>query len=77
VDDRRIPASGDPFHAAGQAKDAEASEPLHCCCWRGFVYVGHLVVAEDGEEVEVFEAVPCKRCKATLREGEENRTCQS
>jgi hypothetical protein len=26
------------------------------------VFMGHLVVGEDGEEVEVFEAVPCYRC---------------
>jgi hypothetical protein len=31
-------------------------------CNDGVVYVGHLVVADDGEEVEVFEAVPCRRC---------------
>ena len=31
-------------------------------CYEGFVYIGHLVVAEDGEEVEVFDAVPCRRC---------------
>jgi hypothetical protein len=32
-------------------------------CYEGVVYIGHLV--EDpgaGEEVEVFEAVPCRRC---------------
>ena len=32
-------------------------------CHEGVVYVGHLV--EDpgnGEEVEVIEAVPCRRC---------------
>jgi len=27
----------------------------------GVVYIGHLVEA-DGEEVEVAEAVPCRRC---------------
>jgi hypothetical protein len=34
-----------------------------CACLDGVVYVGHLV--EDpgtGEEVEVIEAVPCRRC---------------
>jgi hypothetical protein len=31
-------------------------------CIEGVVYVGHLVVAEDGEEVEVVETVPCRRC---------------
>ena len=30
-------------------------------CIEGVVYVGHLV-EEDGEEVEVIEAVRCRRC---------------
>ena len=30
-------------------------------CYEGVVYIGRLV-EEDGEEVEVFEAVPCRRC---------------
>jgi hypothetical protein len=30
-------------------------------CYQGVVYVGHLV-EEAGEEVEVIEAVPCRRC---------------
>jgi len=32
-------------------------------CYEGLVYIGHFV--EDpgtGEEVEAFEAVPCRRC---------------
>ena len=32
-------------------------------CYQGVVYIGHVV--EDpgtGEEVEVLEAVPCRRC---------------
>jgi hypothetical protein len=28
----------------------------------GTVFIGHLVLGEDGEEVEAFEAVPCCRC---------------
>ena len=35
-------------------------ERPHACC-EGVVYIGH-VVDEDGEEVEVFEALPCCRC---------------
>jgi uncharacterized protein YciI len=35
-------------------------ERLHAC-YEGVVYIGHLV-EEDGEEVEVVEAVPCRRC---------------
>ena len=30
-------------------------------CYRGFVFIGHLV-EEDGEEAEIVEAVPCRRC---------------
>ena len=32
-------------------------------CYRGFVFVGYLV-EEDGEEAEIVEAVPCRRCNA-------------
>jgi hypothetical protein len=39
----------------------ERLEPPHGCI-AGVVYIGHLVVGEDGEEAEVFEAVPCTRC---------------
>jgi hypothetical protein len=40
----------------------ERPEAPHAC-YGGVVYIGHLV--EDpgtGEEVEVIEAVPCRRC---------------
>ena len=39
----------------------ERLEPPHGC-YDGVVYLGHMVEGEDGEEVEVFEAVPCRRC---------------
>ena len=39
-------------------------------CESGIVYIGHLVVGEDGEEVKVVEAVPCRRCQLE-REQEE------
>jgi hypothetical protein len=32
-------------------------------CIEGVVYVGHLVVAVAGDEIEVIEGVPCKRCR--------------
>ena len=32
-------------------------------CYEGFVYLGHLVEDEEtGEEAEVIERVPCRRC---------------
>ena len=42
-------------------------ERLECAlCYRGLVYIGHLV-DEDGEETEAFEAVPCRRCGGESR----------
>ena len=35
-------------------------------CLDGIVYIGHLVEDECGEEVEVVEAVPCRRCAEGL-----------
>ena len=32
-----------------------------CACYEGLVFIGHLL-EQDGEEVEVFEAIPCRRC---------------
>jgi hypothetical protein len=31
-------------------------------CMNGTVFVGHLVVGDEDEEVEIVEAVPCRRC---------------
>jgi len=36
-------------------------------CYDGTVYIGHLVEDECGEEVEVFEAVPCRRCSSVAK----------
>jgi hypothetical protein len=38
-------------------------ERLECAlCYRGLVYIGHHELTEEGEEIEVVEAVPCRRC---------------
>ena len=36
-------------------------------CYAGLVFIGHLVEGEDGEEFEVIEAVPCRRCAGDSR----------
>jgi hypothetical protein len=36
-------------------------------CTGGWVFVGHLVVGDDGEEVERVEALPCRRCAEEAR----------
>jgi len=42
----------------------DPDERGHDCpaCYRGVLYIGHLVEDEHGEQVEVFEAVRCRRC---------------
>ena len=43
---------------------AKLDEGRECsACYRGVVYIGRLVESEaEGEEVEVIEAVTCRRC---------------
>lgn len=38
-----------------------STEEISHGCYGGLVFIGHMV-EEDGEEVEVFEAIPCQRC---------------
>jgi len=40
-----------------------STEEGPCACYEGVVYIGHLV-EEDGEGIEVVEAMPCPRCAA-------------
>jgi hypothetical protein len=56
-------------HADSSTEDHDDTVEAHYAClerpyacYEGTVYIGHLVVDEDGEEVEIFEAVPCHRC---------------
>ncbi len=39
-------------------------------CMNGLVFIGH-IIEEDGEEVEVFESVPCHRCADAVEVVEE------
>ncbi len=51
-------------HYSGLERLPDHAERPHGC-YDGLVYIGHLV-EEDGEEVEVVEAVPCRRCAEVL-----------
>ena len=31
-------------------------------CLNGRIYLGYTYVGEDGDEVEAYEAIPCRRC---------------
>jgi len=55
-------------HAHPSTEDHDDTVEAHyaclerpCACIEGFVYVGHWVVGDDGEKVEVVEAVPALR----------------
>jgi hypothetical protein len=64
VDELRIPPAGDPFYAAAKSRTSPVVEPRSCpACYAGIVYLGELVEDPDtGEEIEVIEAVPCRKC---------------
>ncbi len=51
----------DAHYAALERLEAPHGTPHGC--YDGLVFIGYLV-EEDGEEVEVVEAVPCRRCNA-------------
>ena len=67
MDTTRVHRSEANDHDDSEALDAHYSclERPHAC-YEGFVYIGHLVEDECGEEVEVVEAVPCRRCAEGL-----------
>ncbi len=57
--------SGHPFTDHDdtiEAHYASLERGIPCGCYGGYHYIGHMVEGEDGEEVEVIEAVPCRRC---------------
>ncbi len=65
--------AGDPFAYAGAHEDVEAHyaslERLDAPhgCYSGVVYVGELVIGEDGEEEEILHPVLCRRCHGETR----------
>jgi len=53
----------DTHYSALERLDSEA---VPHGCLGGLVFIGRMVEdAETGEEVEVFEAVPCRRCQGS------------
>jgi hypothetical protein len=50
--------AGDGIAYAGSKLEGDDQDRPHACL-EGVVYIGHLV-----EEVEAFEAVPCRKCVA-------------
>ena len=51
----------DAHHSGLERLEAPHGTPHGC--YDGLVFIGHLVEdLETGEEIEVFESVPCRRC---------------
>jgi len=65
VDEHTISPAGDPFYAAWRAADDHDHPQPHACI-DGVVYIGHMVEdpSNTGEEVEVIDRVPCRRCSS-------------
>jgi hypothetical protein len=62
VDSTDSSPSGHPTTDHDDAIEAHYASLGRACGCCGYHYIGHLVEAEDGEETEVFETVPCRRC---------------
>ncbi len=49
------------YAALGRLEALAVLKAPHACL-NGFVYIGHMIEDEDGGEVEIVEAIPCRRC---------------
>ena len=56
----------DEQSVAYPAHPSTGEETSHGCI-AGVVYIGHMVEGEDGEEVEDYITMPCKRCQQERR----------
>ena len=72
----RIPPAGDGFYAASRRRAHEDVEVHYAGlerldaphgCYSGVVYIGELVIGEDGAEEEILHPVLCRRCHGETR----------
>ena len=61
MDTTRIHPNGDDDTLDAHHSGLERLDAPHGCMG-GYVFLGHMVEGESGEEVEVEEAVPCRGC---------------
>ena len=59
MDEHTISPAGDPFYAAAHHGQDEHPHGF----LNEYVYIGHMVEGDDGQEVEVYTTVPCRRCE--------------
>jgi hypothetical protein len=51
------------IHEESSATPAHPSTSEECfVCYDGLVFIGFIELTEEGEEIEVIEPVPCRRC---------------
>ena len=50
------------IHEESSAPLAHPSTEACFVCYAGLVFIGSLELTEEGEEIEVVEPVPCRRC---------------
>lgn len=53
-----------PVDATKDTAHPFTPEERPCICYGGLVFIGRHELTEEGEEVEVVEPVPCRRCAA-------------
>jgi hypothetical protein len=59
VDDRELALREEWYEGGAEATDTHP----HACALSGIVLIGVVIEDEDtGEEVEILEAIPCRRC---------------
>ena len=53
---------GSKSDSSAPAHDPRTEDEHPHGCYEGWVYLGYIGEDDHGEEVETFEAVPCRRC---------------
>ena len=67
MDEVTIPPAGDPFTSAPRRYHHPNQDDRPHGCYSGVVYIGELVIGEDGEEEEILHPVLCRRCHGETR----------
>jgi hypothetical protein len=58
------PSTGD--HDLRHEQELRYDQDHPHACLNGYIYLGYTYVGEDGDEVETYEAIPCRRCLADV-----------
>jgi hypothetical protein len=57
-----------PAHPSTGDRDLRHGQDHPHACMDGYIYLGYTYVSEEtGDEVEAYEAIPCRRCTEEAR----------